>query len=113
MALGSLDEGRQVVSVFADLLVAEAERRRSQGQKAVMVADEISTGLPRMSAMDVRSRRGWVIKTCGSFLEDRHHRAHRHAADHVERDEAVGAHAEIGRAARQQLRHIHIRSALE
>ena len=32
-----------------------------------MVAAEISTGLPRMSAMEFMSRRGWVIRTCGSF----------------------------------------------
>ena len=32
--------------------------------------------------------------------------------DQIERDEAVGADAEIGRAARQQLRHIHVRAAL-
>ena len=46
------------------------------------------------------------------FLENRHHRAQRHILLHqIEGDEAVGADAEIRRAARQQLRHIHLRPA--
>ena len=40
---------------------------RSHGQKALMVADDTSTGLPRMSAKELMSRRGCDISTCGSF----------------------------------------------
>ena len=46
------------------------------------------------------------------LLEDRHHGAQRHfLLHHIHHHKGVGADAEIGGAAGQQLRHIHIGSA--
>ena len=85
----------------------------SHGQNVTVEASPIRIGLPFMSAIDFTSSRGCVISTCGSFWNTAITALTFDALAHeIERDEAVRAHAEIGGAAGEDLRHIDCRPAL-